>query len=164
MFRVAHHSAATSSRSVAHCAISGVGGCAPTLRLRCRLGVFHWSVAPPRSPLRAPLLHRLAGCSSTSSRLSPCPGPAASRRCGSPFFLKYVLCSTSFPTSSLAAGWVSSRGDTWSLQCTHFVPRPTSSSSSSSGLPGGIQAAVTGNEVVSSNKAYPFLIVEGKSS
>ena len=51
----------------------------------------------------------------------PCRGPAASRRCGSPFFLKYILHATSKLTSSLAAGWVFSRGDAGSLQGTHFV-------------------------------------------
>ena len=31
----------------------GVGSLTPTLRLRCRSGVFHRRAAPPRSPLRA---------------------------------------------------------------------------------------------------------------
>ena len=133
------------------------GGCAPTLRLRCRLGVF-----PPQRGTTT-LFHRLAGCSSTSSRLSPCPGPADGRRCGSPFFLKYVLCVTSFPTSSLAAGWVFLRGDTGSLQGTHLKPGPRFIVFF---LFQGclVESAVTGNEAVSSNKACNFLIVTRKIS
>ena len=86
----------------------------------CSTAAWHHHAALSRHSL----LHRLAGCSSTPSRLSSCPGPGASRRCGSPFFLEYVLHATSFPSFSLTAGWVFPRGDTGSLQGTHFVPGP----------------------------------------
>ena len=57
-----------------HYAPGGVGSLTPTLRLRCRSGVFHRRAAPPRSPLRA------RPCSWSSSSLSyvlqavPLPG------------------------------------------------------------------------------------------
>ena len=44
----------TSSRFLVHYALSGVGSLSPTLRLRCRFGVFHRRAAPLRSPVRAP--------------------------------------------------------------------------------------------------------------
>ena len=70
----------TSSRFLVHYALGGVGSLTPTLRLRCRSGVFHRRAAPPRSPLRARLSSWSAARFLMSSRLSPCPGSAASRR------------------------------------------------------------------------------------
>ena len=43
----------TSSRFLVHYALGGVRSLTPTLRLRCRLGVFHRRAAPLRSPVRA---------------------------------------------------------------------------------------------------------------
>ena len=43
----------TSSRFLVHYALGGVGSLTPTLRLRCRFGVFHRRAAPLRSPVRA---------------------------------------------------------------------------------------------------------------
>ena len=75
--------AATSSRSVVHCATSGVGS---TLRLQCRLGVLHRRVAPLRSPLRASRSTSTSTPSFMSSRLLPFPGLTACQRFGIPFF------------------------------------------------------------------------------
>ena len=68
----------TSSRPLVHYAPGGVGCLTPTLRLRCRSGVFHRRAAPPRSPHRA---HPSSWSSSSlSSVLQAVPRPGVGRQ------------------------------------------------------------------------------------
>ena len=138
--------AATLPRSVVHYAISGVESQTLTLRLRCRPGVFHRRVAPPRSPLRAYPSSSIGRPLLMSSRLSPCPRPTARQRCGSPFFRKYVVFATSCLTSSRAAAG-SSASATQSLFKFLLANSAYATSSSSS----------TGDEEVTRNKGFSFL-------
>ena len=94
-------------------------GCADTLRLRCRLGVFHLRVAPPRSPLRAPT-------SSSASRLFfYVPGYPPAR--GRPPTPRLTLLPEVRALRNVLANMFSGRGlgflrgDTRSLQGAHFV-------------------------------------------
>ena len=116
IFGPVHTASPTSSRFYLHYAQGGVGSLAPTLRLRCRPGVFHRSAAPLRRPFRA-VPSSLAIFLLLLSPVRPFfPGSAAGHRSGSPYILVYVFYYTSTgPTGSLAVGWVFSHCDTMSL-------------------------------------------------
>ena len=93
-----------------------------------------------------------------SSRLSPYPGSAASRRCGSPFFLKYVVYASSLRACSLAAGWVFPRGDTVSLRFPLTVCRLRFFVSCLPGPPGGFQVATMGKRKSTIGKIFSVLM------
>ena len=137
----------TSSRFYLHYAQGGVGSLAPTLRLRCRPGVFHRRAAPPRCPFWAVPSSSASFLLLLSSGCPFFPGSAACHRSGSPFILVYVFYTSSDLTgfSGCGLGLLPQRhrvSSTFlhSTRTTLRCPPPLP------GLPGGFQAAAKGKD------------------
>ena len=146
-----------------HYAPGGVGSLTPTLRLRCRSGVFHRRAAPPRSPLRA--RPSSWSTSSLSYVLQAVPLPGVGRqptlrlallpevRCIR-FVAPYIFSGRGLGLPPRRYIFSSLRSHSMSFTLLRFLCLP--------GPPGGFQVATTGKTKSTIGKMFSILMAVRK--